>query len=303
MTWPRYVPPDSYCFVTRRCTQRKFLLKPSKAGNRAFEYCLAWAAQVTGVQILFSVVLSNHYHLGLYDPEGRVSDFMRELNRQVAKHHNTMYRRRENLFSSDKFSCVRLESAIDVARRLVYALDNPVKAGLVDTARHWPGVISLPEQLATTKTVKRPPLFFREDGDLPETLELTYHKPALFEHLDDDTYRGWVARMVEAREALRRRQREESGRKLLGRRAVLAQHHEAVPSSHEAPFQPNPRVGAADPWRRIEAIQRLVGFVKEYAECWRRWRNGNRDVLFPFGTYAMRVFHGARCAQAPPAPA
>jgi putative transposase len=131
MTWPRYVPPGSYCFVTRRCTQRKFLLKPSKAGNRAFEYCIAWAAQATGVQILFSVVLSNHYHLGLYDPEGRVSDFMRELNRHVAKHHNTMYRRRENLlFSSDKFSCVRLESAIDVARRLVYALDNPVKAGL-----------------------------------------------------------------------------------------------------------------------------------------------------------------------------
>jgi putative transposase len=179
MTWPRYVPSESYCFVTRRCAQRKFLLKPSKAGNRAFEYCLAWAAHKTGVQVLCSVVLSNHYHLGLYDPEGRVSEFMRELNRLVAKHHNTMYRRRENLFSSDKFSKVLLESAIDVVRRLVYTLDNPVKAELVDTARHWPGVISLPEHLATTKTVKRPPLFFRENGHMPKTLELTYHKPQL----------------------------------------------------------------------------------------------------------------------------
>jgi putative transposase len=303
MTWPRYVPSESYCFVTRRCAQRKFLLKPSKAANRAFEYCLAWAAHKTGVQVLCSVVLSNHYHLGLYDPEGRVSEFMRELNRLVAKHHNTMYRRRENLFSSDKFSKVLLESAIDVVRRLVYTLDNPVKADLVDTARHWPGVISLPEHLATTKTVKRPPLFFRENGQMPKTLELTYHKPELFEHLDDDTYRDWVARMVATREALRRRQREEKGRKVLGRRAVLAQHHEDSPSSDEKPFAPNPRVGIADKWRRIEAIQRLVGFLKEYAECLRRWRAGNREVVFPYGTYAMRVFHGARCAQAPPAPA
>jgi hypothetical protein len=61
MTWPRYVLPESYCFVTRRCTQRKFLLKPSKAANRAFEYCLAWAAQQTGVKVLFCVVLSKHY--------------------------------------------------------------------------------------------------------------------------------------------------------------------------------------------------------------------------------------------------
>lgn len=303
MTWPRYVPSKSYCFVTRRCTQRKFLLKPSQAANRAFEYCLAWAAQKTGVQVLFSVVLSNHYHLGLYDPKGRVSEFMCELNRLVAKHHNTMFRRRENLFSTDKYSKVLLESAIDVVRRLIYTLDNPVKAELVDTARHWPGVISLPEHLATTKTVKRPPLFFRKDGDMPKTLELTYHKPDLFEHLDDDTYRAWIARMLETREALRRRQREESGRKVLGRRAVLAQHHEGSPSSDEAPFAPNPRVGIADKWRRIEAIQRLAGFLKEYAECWRHWKAGNREVVFPYGTYAMRVFHKARCAQAPPAPA
>jgi putative transposase len=225
---------------------------------------------------------------------------MRELNRQVAKHHNAMYRRRENLFSSDKYSLVRLESGLDVARRLLYTLDNPIKAGLVAAARQWPGVISLPQHLATTKTVKRPQLFFREDGDMPETLQLTYHKPDLFSELDDDRYRAWISRMLEAREALRRQQRERSGRKVLGRRAVLAQHHEDAPSSLEKSFQPNPRIGIGDNWRRIEAIQRLVGFMKEYAECWRRWKSGTRDIVFPFGTYAMRVLHRVACAQAPP---
>jgi putative transposase len=104
--------------------------------------------------------------------------------------------------------------------------------------------------------------------------------------------------MLEAREALRRRQR--GGRKVLGRRAVLAQHHEDGPSSLEKPFQPNPRIGIADKWRRIEAIQRLVGFLNEYAEYWRRWKSGTRDIVFPFGTYAMRVIHRVACAQDPP---
>jgi hypothetical protein len=56
------------------------------------------------------------------------------------------------------------------------------------------------------------------------------------------------------------------------------------------------------PVGRKDPIQRLVVFLKEYAECLRRWRAGNREVVFPYGTYAMRVFHGARCAQAPPTP-
>ena len=30
-----------------------------------------------------------------------------------------------------------------------------------------------------------------------------------------------------------------------------------------------------------------------------RWRAGDRDVVFPAGTYKMRVVHGARCAESP----
>lgn len=300
MTWPRCILDGSYCFVTRRCTQRKFLLKPSEATNAAFRYCLAWAAQRTGVKVLFSVVLSNHYHLGLYDPHARVPEFMRELNRLVAKHHNTMFRRRENLFSSDKYSLVRLEGALDVIRRLVYTLENPVKAGLVEKAEDWPGVVSLPEQLATKTAVTRPKLFFREDGSMPETLELEYHKPELFAHMSDEDYRQWVTRMLRTREALRREQRGD--KPVLGIRAILAQHHEDSPDTpREDLFAPNPRIGAADERQRIEAIQRLKSFLKSYADALARWMKGDRGVEFPCGTYWMRVTHRARCAQAPPA--
>jgi hypothetical protein len=98
--------------------------------------------------------------------------------------------------------------------------------------------------------------------------------------------------------------------KSTSRPARIAKLPSAALGLHTSPFI-NPglaspgsaRVGAADKWRRIEAIQRLVVFLKEYAECWRRWKAGNRTVVFPHGTYAMRVYHGVTCAQAPPAPA
>lgn len=31
-----------------------------------------------------------------------------------------------------------------------------------------------------------------------------------------------------------------------------------------------------------------------------RWRDGERDVTFPYGTYWMVHFHGAQCERAPP---
>jgi hypothetical protein len=80
---------------------------------------------------------------------------------------------------------------------------------------------------------------------------------------------------------------------------IVPQPGSGIPHPLEEPFQPNPRIGIADKWRRIEAIQRLVGFLNEYAECWRRWKAGTRDVVFPFGTYAMRVVHRSTESPAP----
>ncbi len=45
--------------VTRRCTQRQFLLRPDEVTNQTFLFCLAYAAQKTGVRVLYSLVMSN----------------------------------------------------------------------------------------------------------------------------------------------------------------------------------------------------------------------------------------------------
>ena len=45
MSLPRQVIPGRFYMITRRCTQRQFLLRPDEQTNNAFLYCLAEAAQ------------------------------------------------------------------------------------------------------------------------------------------------------------------------------------------------------------------------------------------------------------------
>jgi hypothetical protein len=286
-------------FLSRRCTQRQFLLKPSKRANQAFLYALAVAAEKTGVKVLWAIAMSNHQHAGIYDPLGNMVEFTREFHRLVAKHHNAMYGRWENFWACETPTDVLLEGAADILDKLVYCLANPCSAHLVERARQWPGVISLPEQFGKTMVIKRPKTYFREDGPMPAEVELTFHKPPQFEHLSMEEYRELVARRLRAVEDELIAKRRAEGRKVLGRRAVLRQSHEDSPRSVEPRRVRRPRLAAKSVWRRLEAIRRLKQFIKAYAEALAEWRNGNRNVEFPYGTYAMRVFHGARCATAP----
>lgn len=299
MSIPRFVPKGGVWFLCRRCTQRQYLLKPSKRANQAFLYALAVAAQKTGVKVLWTIAMSNHQHCGIYDPLGNMVEFTREFHRLVAKHHNAMYGRWENFWACETPTDVLLEGAEDILDKLVYSLANPCSAHLVERAKQWPGVISLPEQLGKTMVIKRPKTYFREDGPMPAQVELTFHKPPQLEHLSMEEYRELVARRLRKVEDELIAKRRAEGRKVLGRRNVLRQSHEDSPKSLEPRRVRRPRLAAKSVWRRLEAIRRLKHFVKAYAEALAEWRNGNRNVEFPYGTYAMRVLHGARCAAAP----
>ena len=51
MTQPREVLPGQFYLLTRRCTQRQFLLRPDPDTNNAFTYCLAVAAQKYDIDV------------------------------------------------------------------------------------------------------------------------------------------------------------------------------------------------------------------------------------------------------------
>ena len=59
MSVPRQVIPGTAYMITRRVTQRLFLMRPDDVTNNAFVFCLAIAALRTGIDIMFSCAMSN----------------------------------------------------------------------------------------------------------------------------------------------------------------------------------------------------------------------------------------------------
>jgi hypothetical protein len=55
MSRPRPVIAGCSYLITRRCTQRTLLMRPDAETNNAFIYCLAYAAERCGIEVLFTV--------------------------------------------------------------------------------------------------------------------------------------------------------------------------------------------------------------------------------------------------------
>ena len=62
MTWPRRIVPGTTYLLTRRCTQRRFMLVPRGIVPKLFGYCVALAAERHGIQVHAVTCMSNHYH-------------------------------------------------------------------------------------------------------------------------------------------------------------------------------------------------------------------------------------------------
>ena len=173
MTLPREVIPGRFYMVTRRCTQRLFLLRPDAETNNAFLYCLAEAAHRFGIDVILPCAMSNHHHTVIYDPHGTLPAFTEHFHKLLAKCQNALRGRWENLWSSEQVCVVRLVDPADVMRKLVYAATNPVKDRLVERVHHWPGVNGLAALLAQRPLhATRPRHFFRRDGAMPAAVTL-----------------------------------------------------------------------------------------------------------------------------------
>ncbi|MEM9691988.1 MAG: transposase [Myxococcota bacterium] len=300
---PRCIVSGKYYLVTRRCTQRQFLLRPSVVVNEVIGYCLAEATARHDIEVIAVMAMSNHYHAVVWDPEGKVTDFYEHFHKMTAKVLNARFGRWENLWAGGGrvTSLVELVEPQDVVAKVVYALANPVASQLVAEVRHWPGFDSYrATMLGKTLTFRRPRWFFSKDGIMPETAELRFAKPRCFSDLTHEQWRERIARGLDEQEAKAARVRETTGRKVLGRRTILKQSWTERPSTPTPRRKLSPRIAARCTAARVDAIRRYKEFVARYREAMAKVQAGETDVVFPYGTLRFARLHLVR-VEPPPA--
>jgi REP element-mobilizing transposase RayT len=288
MTLPRQIIAGRFYMVTRRCTQRQFLLRPDRETNNAFIYCLAEAAQRFDIDVLLCCAMANHHHTVIYDRHGVVPAFTEHFHKMFAKSQNALRGRWENFWSSEQVCTVHLVDAADVMRKLVYTATNPVKDRLVERVHHWPGVNGLAALLGQRPLhATRPRHFFRSQGRMPEAVTLRLEIPP--ELGAPASLLAELRQQVAAAEAAVAAERKRTGAGVMGRRAVLRQSWRDSPGSREPRRTLRPQIAARSQWTRIEALQRNREFITAYRAARERWLFG-KPIAFPVGTYWLRRF-------------
>jgi REP element-mobilizing transposase RayT len=299
MTLPRQVVPGRDYMITRRCSERRFFLRPDDDTNNAFIYCLALAAKRAKVQVTFSVALSNHHHTGIHDPDGNFPIFTEHFHGLLARCQNAHLGRFEGFWSSEPTSVVHLVEPNDILDKMTYAFTNPTAADLVDTVEEWPGVTTFQATITGGHiTATRPKHFFRDDGDMPEVVSLAIARPHGFQNLGQNEWARLLTERVRADEADHHQRRAANGITVLGRTRILGENPFHCPEGYAPRFQMSPRVAAKNKWSRIEALLRNRGFIEKYRDAFRNHMAGLAGVLFPFGTFWMRRFGKVACETA-----
>ncbi|MFO0748836.1 MAG: hypothetical protein U1F43_24695 [Myxococcota bacterium] len=300
MSKPRPIVAGEVVSVTRRTMARKFLLKPDPWVEAAFGYLLALYATRLDIGVVAGVVMSDHYHLLVVDRSGRLPTLMNELNAAMARVVNAM-RGREGAVWDERQPHYQVMLDPQVALSMAaYQLANPVAAGLVEHGRDWPGFRTTPNAVGRTLRFARPAALESEAGTYPEVATLELVAPPGWGVGGAARFGAELAALVAQREELARREVRAAGREFEGVRRVLAAPWTTEATAPSDSRKRGARVAAATDEARLAAyVSGRKRFVRLHAEAKELFVAGVREVLFPFGTWLMRVLFRASVAEAP----
>ncbi len=306
MTQPRNVRPNVTWFVTRRATRRHFLFSPDPEAKveQIYWYTTAVIAQRLGVQLHMMQQLSSHLHEVLTDILGVLPRFFELRNRILANALKVLLGWPEEVFAKTPANWVELSSADAIIKEMAYTAANCVEAGLVRTPRRWPGAKVLVDEVGQkTITVQRPEGYFDPDNPMwPERVSIPIEMPEILRDAFETEQDARDAIQAELDERVRKAHADNAreGRGYLGAKRVLKTPHTSRASSFERFGSRTPTFAAAGNLAVAkELVRRLRAFRAAYREAWQAWKAGVPGVVFPHGTWRMRVYYGAACEEPP----
>lgn len=289
MTNPRQVLPNRTYGVARRCSERRYFLRPGTWENAVFRFLLAHYATKHRILLHGFTFMANHYHLVLTDQEGRLPFFMRDLDNMLSRVLNQRLKRRGRLWESTPYAAWILETEEDVLSQLAYVAANPVEANVVRQPDQWPGLVSLPGDFTTPQRCLPPPGGLFESGrtSLPEAAILELHVPPASAAPSKARF---AARFQAVLDAVVHEICSSRTAPFAGRRSVFKLDPFSAPLTNATPtFSSAPSLSNASRERK----QELKAFRSAYAETRAVW-NTNKAVVFPQGTFYVVQFAGAK---------
>ena len=278
-----------------------FLMRPDRALSEAILYAMAVAAERYSIEMHWALMPTNHEHLGATDRKGKLPLFLRDYHHWAAKLINHHWKRKGQVWETEQTNVVDLVTPEDAFGKQIYSLTNPVKDQLVERTRDWPGINSLDQQLCDKEITLKRPAFFKDDGRMPETVTLRFTRPPGFEHLSAKEWAAKVTAAIQGEELKAEHVRiQRGGTKVLGRAAVLGADPCHVPRQRKEKRRTlRPTIACKNKQLRIAAIKRRKQWQADYKGALQAYRAGDKNVLFPHGTWQLRVDTHVSCAPGP----
>jgi putative transposase len=298
MSQARPILPGTTYLITRRIERRHCLLRPDPLMNAFILYAFIVSARRYGILLHAFCAMSTHLHYVVTDPHARLPQFLAMFHRFVALGVKIIRKRDGAVWDRSQTSVVELCTRQAIVEKIAYTLANPVEAGLVRYAHEWPGVKTTANHIDVNALhATRPEQWFRSDNfEWPLDASIPISLPPSIPTTDADAFRNDIRLELTKLEAAAHALIPKH--KVLGAKRATMIDPEQRATSYEPIRQLNPcfAVGRGNAEAIIKAKQALRDFRQKYRRAFDAWRVGDRLVVFPAGTYAMRVVHGANVA-------
>ncbi|MCA9640110.1 MAG: hypothetical protein KC492_05420, partial [Myxococcales bacterium] len=209
------------------------------------------------------------------------------------------------IFDDRGTHAMRLLDAEAQAGHITYSRVNTSAAGLVRRPSEMPGDsfnydLWKPE---SALVFKRPPLYFSKHR--AEERELIFVPPPLLFLAFEGDFDKLIYTMTKLEEQACQRLDAARTRPVVGRKSILRIHPwDEARTLRESGGQtvPTYKLGARDltgRQARIRAALEIRGFRLTNRECYRKFRDGDRDTEFPYSSYGAREYLGATIESEP----
>lgn len=300
----RAIIPGQSFKLTLRCHERRLFLATGTDAElirELYGYLLGLALLKYGLLFHGGNQMGNHHHLDLTDVEGERPHFKAYFHGFLARALNSLRGRTGDFWESGGSCDTVRDNDEESVTDLVYTDTNAVSAGLVRWPEQWPGFHSAGWAFGETRTFERPKIawFDLVDADWPDEVTITRTRPPCLAAMSDEEATTFLADRTRQRCVEKQYDMKKQHRRFKGPDKLRREKWWRRPGTTTKDFTVKPKVAVRCKYRRLAMIQRNREWEAQYLEADEAFARGNRDVVYPYGTWLQKVRYEVNVAGPP----